>query len=391
MRILWIATKLPWPSVDGGRLAQALTLEALAAEGAELTVVAPEWSAAGPVPAPPEIRVHAVRAAPRPLAWALLAGLATGRPLAIARHALPAVRRTVRRVLAAPSADAAHDVVHDVVHVEQLQAWPASAPAAARGVRRLLRCQNVESDLLVRQGGWGVLRMWEAPRLARFEGRAVAAADAAVALTAQDAGRLAELAGGRPVAAVPPPFPARLPTGPPLSGDPAVVLLGSGGWRPNRVAGAHFLGGVWPEIAARLPAARLHVFGLDVPLAAGERVTVHPAPADSRLAFAAGSVLVVPLLAGSGLRMKILEAWARGVPVVATPEAAAGLPVVDGGELLLVRRPEEFAAALARLQADPALGAALTAAGRAVLAARFAPRGVARQLLELYGPPFSRE
>ena len=62
-----------------------------------------------------------------------------------------------------------------------------------------------------------------------------------------------------------------------------------------------------------------------------------------------GTVLIVPLLGGSGTRVKILEAWSLGVPVIATPQGAAGLGARDGVELLLARTPEEWASACRRL------------------------------------------
>jgi glycosyltransferase involved in cell wall biosynthesis len=101
-------------------------------------------------------------------------------------------------------------------------------------------------------------------------------------------------------------------------------------------------------------------------------------------------VLVVPLRFGSGVRMKVLEAWARGVPVVATPAAAEGLEAEDGRELLLARTPAEFAAALERLSLDPRLGAALVTAGRERLAARHDPARVASQIGGVYSACLSR-
>jgi glycosyltransferase involved in cell wall biosynthesis len=110
----------------------------------------------------------------------------------------------------------------------------------------------------------------------------------------------------------------------------------------------------------------------------------HGAPEDSATAFAPGSVHVVPLRFGSGVRMKILEAWARGIPVVSTPEGAAGLAARDGQELLVARDAPTFTAALARLRTDPALRAALTAAGRSALRQRHDPAATTRSLIALY-------
>ena len=65
--------------------------------------------------------------------------------------------------------------------------------------------------------------------------------------------------------------------------------------------------------------------------------------------------------------MRVLEAWARGLPVVATSTAAAGLHVESGRELLLADTPVDFLEAFDRLRREPAYGAALVAAGRAYL------------------------
>jgi glycosyltransferase involved in cell wall biosynthesis len=82
--------------------------------------------------------------------------------------------------------------------------------------------------------------------------------------------------------------------------------------------------------------------------------------------------------------MKVLEAWARGVPVVATPEAMAGLGAAHGREVLVAQDAGEFAAAIARLHREPTLARALVAAGRAALAAHHSPTAVAARLTEIY-------
>jgi glycosyltransferase involved in cell wall biosynthesis len=105
---------------------------------------------------------------------------------------------------------------------------------------------------------------------------------------------------------------------------------------------------------------------------------------DSAQAFAEGSVLLVPLRIASGVRMKILEAWARGVPVVATPTALAGLEAKDGRDALVAADPASFARALKRLKDEPGLAASLVEGGRRSLAERHDPAKVARDLLAIY-------
>ncbi len=82
--------------------------------------------------------------------------------------------------------------------------------------------------------------------------------------------------------------------------------------------------------------------------------------------------------------MKILEAWARGVPVVSTPEGAAGL-AARAGEDLLVADAGELAGEIVRLAGDPTLRARLTGSGRETLAREHAPAVVGRAWQTLLG------
>ncbi|MDX1999943.1 MAG: glycosyltransferase [Thermoanaerobaculia bacterium] len=385
MRILWIGTKSPWPPIDGGRLASSLTLAALAAEGAELLVVAPASTGSEGVPA----GLGWVPVDTRPTPWLRAAARAWGNggSATLERHRLPAVAREVARQIT--------DFRPQVVHVEQLHALAQAAPAAARGWPVVLRAQNVESDLWRGAAGLcgGLRARWlaaEAQRLAVAEGRAVQQVTTTVALTDEDAARLRALAGpaSARVETVPVPHPSELPAASAVAGSPAVVLVGSGGWMPNRAGAEWFFDRVWPRVVAGNAAARLHVFGESsrVPVQA----TLRPPPADSREAFPAGAILVVPLAVASGVRMKILEAWARGLAVVATPAAAAGLGAVAGRELLVASDPEEFAAAVLLLGAEPERGRELVAAGRQLLRMRHEPARIARRLLAIYEASSSR-
>jgi glycosyltransferase involved in cell wall biosynthesis len=219
--------------------------------------------------------------------------------------------------------------------------------------------------------------------MADWEGRAVRRAAATLALTGEDAARLRELAGGGRIEVIRAPFPELSPGPLRLAGAPAVVVFGSRGWLPNEESVPWFLAEVWPAVRAALPGAVLHLFGADErPVAAD--VVPHPSPEDSAEVYAPGSILAVPLRFASGVRIKILEAWARGVPVVATPAALSGLEAQEGREAFMARSPEELAAAIARLHRDPALAAALVEAGRRALRERHAPREVARRLIAAY-------
>lgn len=389
MRLLWISTKPPLPAIDGGRLLQKLTLAALRERGVEVTLVCPvEPGHAAPDALAELCRPVLVDSVPP----SRVAILSSKEPAAIARHRRPEVGEAVRKLLAKETFDA--------VHVEQVHALSQARTALDRGLRVVLRAQNVESDLWRAMtgvgGAKGLLARREAPRLAAWEADAVARVAAVAALTEEDAEALRRLAEGRgEVVRVAAPFPAELEAGDePLAGVPAVVLLASGGWFPNQDAARWFSRQVWPAVRRALPAARLHRFdGEDDETAADEAraspseddgISVHPRPESSRDAFAPGSVFAVPLRIASGVRMKILESFARGLPVVASPAAATGLEAEDGRELLLADEAPSFAAAFSRLAAEPGLAGELVAAGRRLLRQHHDPAAVADRLIRIY-------
>ncbi|HSS77409.1 MAG TPA: glycosyltransferase [Thermoanaerobaculia bacterium] len=384
MKILLVATKAPWPPVDGGRFLLLNTLEALAAAGCQLTLVAPVDPAAFDLAR--VARELSAWCEPllfpvvplSPIAALLRSG---GAPLSIARHSLPEISREVDKRL--------RQERFDLVHAEQLQALPQAEPAFSRGIPVVLRAQNVESDLWRAAGERGrglkgVMLRREARRLAAWEGRAVRRVAATLALTHEDSARLAELAaGGGLVRVVRAPFPELPPGSGRLAGDPPVVVFGSRGWLPNEDSVAWYLKDVWPAVQAELPAAVLHVFGSDL-ASPPPGVVFHPPPGDSGEALAPGSILAVPLRIASGVRIKILEAWARGVPVVGTPAALAGLEAKDGREALVAREPREFATAIRRLHQEPGLAVSLIAEGRRARRERHDPLEIARGLMAEY-------
>jgi glycosyltransferase involved in cell wall biosynthesis len=156
-----------------------------------------------------------------------------------------------------------------------------------------------------------------------------------------------------------------------------VVFLGRMAYQPNRLGAEWLLEQVWPLVTAAAPDARLTIIGADtehlrIPTAAtgvhlaGEVIDIAP-----MLASAAVSVAPVPY--GSGTRMKIVEAFAWGIPVVSTSVGAEGLDVTDGTTILLADDPSGFADAIVRLLTEPATARGIGAAGRQLFHDRYAP------------------
>jgi len=166
------------------------------------------------------------------------------------------------------------------------------------------------------------------------------------------------------------------------------LMVGNFGYYPNADGARFFCREVLPLI--RQAGGPRHV-GL-VGQRPGEKVralatlpdvAVHAGPADLVPFYADSAVAVVPVRAGGGSRIKILEAFAQGLPVVSTRIGAAGLEAADGRHLLIADGSEDFAAAALRLRRDPALAAALAAEGRALLERRYGFENAVAGILSL--------
>jgi GT2 family glycosyltransferase/glycosyltransferase involved in cell wall biosynthesis len=168
-----------------------------------------------------------------------------------------------------------------------------------------------------------------------------------------------------------------------------MLFLGSFRHPPNIVALDWFVDEVLPRIAARRPEARLVVVGSD---AAPRRPYADGAPAveirgfvnDIREPLARYGVFVCPVRSGSGVRVKLLEAFASGIPVVSTRIGAEGLARQDGEFCLLADQPDEFAEKVLQVFDDPPLAAELAARARAEVVANWDMAAITARLVESY-------
>jgi hypothetical protein len=214
----------------------------------------------------------------------------------------------------------------------------------------------------------------EAARCRRRERWLAGAAAVTTAVSAVDLDALAPAGVGRVV-----PVSGRESTTPPQrSGPPTVLLSGNLGYRPTVAAARWFAAEVWPDVGRRVPGARWVLAGARPPavvrrLGGITGVEVHPDVPDLGPYLAAATVAVAPMPTGSGVPMKVLEAWAAGVPVVASPEAAAGHERDPAPGPELASSPAEWVDVLVRLLTDPAAAAVVGGRGRAVWERHYSP------------------
>jgi glycosyltransferase involved in cell wall biosynthesis len=158
---------------------------------------------------------------------------------------------------------------------------------------------------------------------------------------------------------------------PPAGGENVIVFSGNMEYHPNLNAVRFFSGEIWPELRERWPGLVWRLVGKNPGAvsrytADDPRIEVTGEVPDAVRELARARVAVVPLLAGSGTRFKILEAWAAGIAVVSTTIGAEGLPARDGENLLIADGPSAFAAAVTKVLENANLRRTLGESGRQV-------------------------
>ncbi len=169
-----------------------------------------------------------------------------------------------------------------------------------------------------------------------------------------------------------------------------IVFVGSFRHDPNRVAMEWFIDEVMPHILAKQPAARLVIAGSDPPPAhawadhAGA-IELLGFVDDVREPLSRYSVFVCPILSGSGVRVKLLEAFAAGIPVVSTTVGAEGLARDDAKFCRLADDAADFAAKVIALFEHPEEAAAMAARARSEVEANWDMAAITRKLVDGYG------
>jgi glycosyltransferase involved in cell wall biosynthesis len=282
----------------------------------------------------------------------------------------------------------------DVVHVENTLLGE-HIDGRIRAARVLVH-HNVESELFQQRAAAErnfarrVFLGLEARKMRALETRLGPRFGAHIACSSADADRLRSIMGDVRVCVVPNGVDLGYFSPPSVSPSGAgVVHVGGLNWPPNLHAAAWLCDAVWPLVLRTAPQATLTFVGRtgSAPVSRWMRNNVAFAGevADVRPYYAEAVVSVVPLHVGGGTRLKILNAWAMGTPVVSTSKGCEGLPARHGENLLVADAPSSFAAAVVRLLGDSAMRAALGAAGRRAAEAEFGWQRIVELTERAYG------
>lgn len=369
MNLLQLVHRLPWPPIDGGKKGTLGFVEGYrrhpVVQHHSLICMCPqeerdwanEWQPAGV-----DLSVDLMDAR-NSTARILGNTLFSSKPFNMAKYQ--------RASFAAMIESAIRCRMPDVVHFDSLHtAWYADLVARlAPNALKVLRCHNAEHVIMERlaQSQTNPIKKavvgTQARRLRRYEASALDSFDLILAITEADAQRFRDMNPRIHEKMIVVPagvdLPPELAPMPPVVRQPVrMVHIAAMDWIPNQDALRWLLTSVLPELDGMGVDYRLDVIGKNMPQEflgwKQDRVTVHGFVKDLQPITSRAELALVPLQVGGGMRVKILDYWSLGIPVVATHVGAEGLWEGEEPVIALADDASEFAAAIARLADRPA-------------------------------------
>ena len=405
-RVLFLTQVLPYPLDSGAKIRQFHMLQSLSAKH-EVSLVSFVRSdnTAEHIARLRDVceNVHTVRM--RRSSWrdarAMARSAFTGTPTIIARDQ----DKEMGRLLSQLVQERTYHIVHaDQVSMAQYglfardraQAMRGQAPKCVLDMHNAmyLVLQRLASDETHPVKRWLLRR--EAMAMARYEAAMCGAYDAVLTVTEQDRDLLLHLDRESEADLSPKLTAIPISVDPEekavvahRDGPPTIIHLGTMFWPPNVGGVLWFAQEVLPLIWQEVPEARFIVAGKDPPqeiedLGQDARIQVTGYVPDPLPYLEQADAFVVPLNAGGGMRVKILDAWLWGIPIIATPIGAEGINVRDGEDILIAETPRAFAAATVRAITDQQLNERMRAQGRAWVEANYSWRNVYGRVDQIY-------
>ena len=169
---------------------------------------------------------------------------------------------------------------------------------------------------------------------------------------------------------------------------PGIFHLGALNWIPNLQGIEWFLKDIWPNLHSAFPKLKFYIAGRNMPdwLKKLDRVGVVPiGEVENAVDFMNGkSIMVVPLLSGSGMRIKIIEGMALGKTIISTTIGAEGIDYEDETNILIADEPEEFVNAIKKCINNPEMANRLGKNARQLAEKEYSNKSLIGKLVGFY-------
>lgn len=393
MNILQLCIRVPYPPVDGGSIAMYNMQKALHENNAKLKVLS-----FNTIKQPVDLekldkayldmtRIEGVYLDNRIKPFAALFNLFTGESYHIIRF--------IRRDFEEKLIEVLKKEKFDVIQLESLFMIPyIETIRSYSDAYVVLRTHNIEHLIWQRlaSNAKNILRKWYlnllAERLQHYEMWALNRVDAIVALTNEDHESMIKLGADIPINVSPIGIDIKDYHVVENSGEPVIFHLGAMDWIPNQEGIKWFLENVWPTIKLEYPTVKLKFAGKKMPEEffkySDAQCEVNDFVPNGMKYMQDGSIMVVPLFSGSGMRVKIIEGLALGKAIVTTTIGLEGIPAVNQKDVLVADNAEQFINCLRDLLNHPNRIKELGANARTLAENHFDNPGIGKRLLNFY-------
>jgi glycosyltransferase involved in cell wall biosynthesis len=392
MRILQLCPKPPRPARDGGCLAMDAMTRGLLADGQSVRVLAictekhphiPEHLDSDYITS---TKYHAVDVETALNPTDALRHLIAGESYHIGRFNSPKFTRELENIL--------RDEVFDVVILESL--FMSSYEASIRRLsdaRLVLRAHNVEHQIwrgLTQEARIGPKKWYLSKltsQLKEYEINHLNNFDAVVPISEDDSSTFKDLGAKIPMHVSPfgMDFEKR-PASSTLTSVDHVFHLGSMDWLPNIQGVQWLIEEVWPKVREQNSKVNLFLAGRNMPesIKSDSSLGIHVIGEVENAAefFTRNGIMTVPLLTGSGMRVKAVEGMSAGRPTVSTEIGVGGLGLVNGEHAFVANSPEEFANHILLLLASPDTASKVAQSGQAHIRNTFSNKNIISDLVK---------
>ncbi|MCW3126793.1 MAG: hypothetical protein JWO03_2451 [Bacteroidetes bacterium] len=393
LRILVLLNRVPWPLNDGGAIGTYHFVKGYADAGCEVVCLAMntvkhhvDMGQTGDafkgiksfITIDVDNRIKPIDAA---------LNLLTDKSYVIERFNSKAYREALVKLLTGQT--------FDIIHIDGLPTCLYIDTCRQYSKAKLVqRAHNVEYKIWERAAAadTSAPKKWyleiQAKRLKEFEKEALAKVDTVLAISTEDEDFIHQLQPKAKTIIVPAGI--DIDESIPVVQPPGLSLffIGALDWLPNLQGLEWFLKDIWPQIHTAFPDMKFHIAGKKMPQQfynfTDMNVVAHGEVASSVGFINSHSVLLSPLVSGSGVRIKIIEAMAMGKVVLSTSVSAEGSGAKDGENILIANSVHAFIDQIRRLKTETGLMARLSQNARTFALDNFQNKKVIARLLDYY-------
>jgi glycosyltransferase involved in cell wall biosynthesis len=396
MNILQLCNKAPYPPKDGGAIAILNLSKAFADNGHRVTVLAMNTTKhnvnAESIPGKYSSKIDFIyvpadtRIQPFKLIYNLLFS------------SFPYnAERFIRKNFSEKIIFVLTNATFDIVQLEGLYLTPYIPVVRKYSNAKIsYRAHNVESEIWSRIAsttGKSVKKLYFrilANRMAEFEKSIINKYDLLIPITERDLRHLIRMGNQRPCKVTPAGISDSYYRETSYSGkSKSIFYLGALDWIPNQEGLIWFIDTVWKKLKTRNPSITFHLAGRNAPKwlikkCIENSIIYHGEIENTRDYFDQHQIMVVPLFAGGGLRVKIIEAMARSKVVVTTPIGSEGLYIEDGVHAIIAETSESFLAGIEILLQNPEFFSKLEKNSYALAKQKYNNATIAAELMHFY-------